>query len=191
MPKFVTVDSALEKEVAPILDEIGINLDSVVKMTLKRIVRDRNISFLISAGEPTPAVQNHVEFSGGDPNWTSIKGADNKMTKNRAIFIFGAQGIKFNRNITFASKNRAAYNYWANPFFYSLEKDWYLILNDWIKKELHLFMIPAKAIRPENMVCRVDQQEKIDLQISYNDTTFTDTRSKISFAKYLIKTIQY
>ena len=33
--------------------------------------------------------------------------------------------------------------------------------------------------------------EKIDLQIAYNDTTFTDGRSKVSFADFLVKSISY
>lgn len=73
----------------------------------------------------------------------------------------------------------------------TLAKEAEKILNDWIKGELHLFMIPAHAIDRRFMVSRVDLREKIDLQIGYNDPTFTDTRSKQSFAKYLVMSIRY
>ena len=182
MPKFLTIESQLVKEIEPILNEVGIDLDSVVKMTLKRIIRDRDISFLMAKSD---SVSNET-FAQRD-----ISLVDDRISKGRAISLFESKGIRFNRNVTFASKNRSAYNYWANPYFYALESDWFLILNDWQKKELHLFMVPAKSIDPKCMVCRVDQRDKIDLQICYNDPTYTDNRSKISFSKYLVKDICY
>lgn len=182
MPKFLTIETKLAKEVEPILDDLGMDIETVVKMTLKRIVRDQSVSFLTTKpceNVTTPTVQSVVPAD------------EDRISKNRAMSLFEAQGIHFNRNVTFASKNRAAYNYWANPYFFALEKDWFLILNDWNKRELHLFMIPANAISSQQMVCRFDQKEKIDLQICYNDPTYTDNRSKLSFAKYRIKSISY
>jgi antitoxin component of RelBE/YafQ-DinJ toxin-antitoxin module len=182
MPKFLTIETQLVKEVEPILNEVGIDLDSVVKMTLKRIIRDHDISFLMAKtdnGNNETAVQRDT------------LSVEDRISKGRAISLFESKGIRFNRNVTFASKNRSAYNYWANPYFFALENDWYLILNDWQKRELHLFVIPARSIDPNRMVCRVDQRDKIDLQICYNDPTYTDNRSKISFSKYLVKDIRY
>ena len=92
--------------------------------------------------------------------------------------------FKITRNNTFASKNRASNFYWANPQFDVLEQDWYLILNDWYKKELHLFRTPAYALAANALASRSDNEDKIDLQIIYNDSTFTDSRSKISFANF-------
>lgn len=182
MPKFLTIETKLAKEVEPILEELGIDFDSVIRMTLKRIVRDQNLSFLTA--KPSESVVTEI----AQP---SPSVAEYRISKGLAISLFEAQNIRFNRNITFASKNRAAYNYWANPYFSALERDWFLILNDWNKRELHLFLIPANAIPPQKMVCRFDQKDKIDLQICYNDPTYTDNRSKLSFAQYLIKTISY
>ena len=180
MPKFLTIDNQLYKSVEPILNDLGIDLDTVIKMTLKRIVRDQDISFLTAKyqEQPTPVSQPAQDI-------------EQKITKSRAVPLFEAQGFQFNKNVTFASKNASAHNYWANPYFTALEHDWFLILNDWQKHELHLFIIPAHTIAPEQMVCRGDLTEKIDLQICYNDPTFTDNRSKISFSKYLAKTIHY
>ena len=52
-------------------------------------------------------------------------------------------------------------------------------------------MIPAQSLKESDLVSRSDNEEKIDLQIAYNDVTFTDGRSKVSFADFLIKSISY
>ena len=183
MPRFVALDTQLVKDVEPILSEYGLELDTVIKMALKRIVRDKDIAFL-TAKPQDPAVSISAP---SQPFTTSSE----PMTKNRAISMFDVQGFRISRNVTFASKNRSANNYWANPYFFALDSDWYLILNDWLKKELHLFIIPGKSIPHNAMIPRFDQPEKIDLQICFNDPTFTDTRSKVSFLKYLVKTTRY
>lgn len=182
MTKFIRIDSQLAKDAENVLNDIGIDLEAVVKMTLKRVIREGNISFL-TASHPAPIEKANVV--------SSVTPGDGRIAKNQAISLFEASGIHLSRNTTFASKNRGANNYWANPYFFALDSDWYLILNDWIKRELHLFLIPARTIPHKNMISRIDQADKIDLQISYNDPTFTDTRSKISFARYLVKSIKY
>ena len=196
MYQIIKVEPQLAKAAKVILEDVGVDLDTVVKMTLKRVVRDGNISFLMNA--PSYAVPERMMPVVSEPEIKQVPAAagqmaseDPRMSKNLAISLFSAQGIRFNRNVTFASKNKSAYNYWANPYFFALNKDWYLILNDWVKRELYLFLIPAGSIHPQRMVARGDMQDKIDLQFAYNDPTFTDNRSKISFAPYMIKKIQY
>ena len=93
--------------------------------------------------------------------------------------------------VTFASKNKAGNYYWVNPLFDAIKQDWYLILNGWMKKELHLVKIPAYTLKESDLVSRSGNEEKIDLQIVYNDTTFTDGRSKVGFADFLVKSIAY
>ena len=182
MDRFLTIDRHLAKDTEVVLDELGIDLETVVKMTLKRIVREGSIAFLTTKFDEPASKFTHQP---------AVRMADGKIGKSQAIALFSAQGIRFNRNVTFASKNKTAFNYWANPFFTALEEDWYLILNDWINRELHLFFIPAKTICPSELVARFDQQEKVDLQICFNDPTYTDNRSKISFSRYLVKNISY
>ena len=182
MDKHIYVEPNLAKEAEAVLNEVGIDLDTVVRMMLKRVVREHGITFLTAKfDEPASPFTNQP----------MVRMADGKIGKSQAIALFSAQGVMFNRNVTFASKNKTAFNYWANPFFTALAEDWYLILNDWINRELHLFRIPAKAIHPSELVARYDQKEKVDLQICFDDPTFTDNRSKISFAKYLIKNLSY
>ena len=182
MYKNIMIDEKLYNEAKTILDEVGIEVGTVIRMTLKRVIRDGNISFLTNQQE----IPQNIA-----PIQEPIIAADNRITKNRAISLFVSKGYRVSRNVTFASKNRSAYNYWANPSFMALREDWFLILNDWINKELHLFRVPAYSIKANELLCRIDQQDKIDLQISYNDPTFTDNRSKISFRKYYVTTIKY
>ncbi len=175
MPKFLLVDSLLSKEVQSVLDEVGIDIDTVIKMTLKRIARDGSVAFLLADGGAT----------------RQASGDDRRMTKGQAVSLLEAKGVQFNRNVTFASKNRAANHYWNNPGFDVLEQDWYLILNDWMNRELHLFCVPAGAIDRASLVCRNDQQERIDLQIRYGDPTYTENRSKLHFAEYHVMDLTY
>ena len=183
MSKTVFIDDELMQSASKVLDTIGLDVDSVVRMTLKRVIRDGGISFLIANSSPTE--QQTIEVTTNEDENTV------RVNKTNAVVRFKENGCFVSKNTTFASSNRATNNYWANPPFEVLKQDWYLILHDRQKRELHLFMIPANAISSQQMVCRFDQKEKIDLQICYNDPTYTDNRSKLSFAKYRIKSISY
>ena len=185
MANAIYVDEQLLQEAERILEEIGLDATAVTKMALKRVVRDGGISFLVA---DLPRIEVQPVVSAPADTADSEQG---RVTKNIAINLFKNNGVITNNNVTFASKNKAGNYYWANPLFGVLEQDWYLILNDWIKKELHIFKVPAKTIKPEEMVCRADNEEKVDLQVIYNDTTYTDSRSKISFSRFLIKSIRY
>ena len=181
MKKHLLVDSNLVHEAQPVLEDWGVDLETVVKMTLRRIVRDKNIAFLTAKTEvPMAPTQNNV---------TEVE--NGRIGKAQAISRFEAQGFRFSKNVTFASKNRGAENYWANPYFFALNSDWYLILNDWKKRELHLFVVPAGTLHEDELVARFDQKEKIDLQIAYGEKFFTDSRSRVQFVGYLKKTIAY
>lgn len=113
------------------------------------------------------------------------------MTKNKAVRLFNQAGYNFCSNVTFSSKNETQDIYWANPQKQFLENNWDLILNDWINNTLYLFRIPAKKINPNQIITRSDQPDKIDLQIQYNDSAFTDSRSGISFLPFLVNNFNY
>ena len=124
-------------------------------------------------------------------NFISKKQNTNQMTKSLAIKSFTSNGNKISKCTTFASKNKTAYNYWANPSCDYLNYDWSLILNDWENKIIYLFNIPAYSIPEEELVMRSDDPSLMDLQIKYNDPAFTDNRSGISFKPYLVDEISY
>ena len=184
----VDVDKKLLDNAEEVLDEMGLDVRTAIKVLLKRIVREGNSSFLFNNDPVKTSFDNREQKEEIVPEEKTDEPI--KMTKNKAIALFRNNGISFNGNITFASKNKTAYNYWANPSFEVLDSDWFLILNDWVHKEIYLFVIPAKTFRYNQLVSRADKSQ-IDLQIMYEDNSFTDTRSKISFAKYLKDTISY
>lgn len=183
MTNTIYVDEQLMQQADQILERIGLDANTVIKMTLKRVIRDGGISFLVSdlpkaETEPETLIAPTITDNG-------------KITKNIAVNLFKSKGFAISHNTTFSSKNKVSNCYWANPLFEALKQDWYLILNDWYKNELHLFKIPFHALKENDLVCRADNEAKIDLQIAYNDVTFTDNRSKISFANFLVTSISY
>jgi len=177
------LDKELIKSAERVLDDIGMDINTLIRMTLKRVIKEEGISFLILDTYEKKDMLEAEENKMLDEN--------GKMTKNRAIVLLKSEGIVFNKNITYASKNRSANNYWANPDFSVLQDEWYLILNDWLHRELYLFVIPRNEIQPSELVPRNDKEHLIDLQIMYDDLTFTDMRSKLSFVRYLAKTKKY
>lgn len=172
----ITIDDKLEQDAQLVLDRIGLDMDALIRMTLKRVVLDEGISFLV--GEKKE-------------NRRSTPCEIDRMTKNKAISLLAAKGVTVNKNVTFASKNKMASNYWANPVFEVLNMEWFLILNDWVHRTLFLFRIPLGTILPAQLVKRKDQEQRIDLQICYSDPTFTDNRSKLSFAPFLVEQVSY
>ena len=174
-----------------ILEDIGMDVETATRMFFKKIVKERNVSFLFTNLEKADINKETLAIKNKSINRTEVNII--KMTKSLALSLFRQQGEVFNydANVTFASKNKASNVYWSNPVYEYLNKDWYLILHDYNSKKLHLFVIPAKTIQHSSLVERNDQTDKIDLQILYGDPTFTDTRSGYSFLRFYKKSIQY
>lgn len=114
-----------------------------------------------------------------------------KISKKQAKQLITNEGVNIRGHITFSSENSGVYKYWANPSINYIYNDWWLILNDVDHRILYTFFIPANSIRETDIVVRADKPELIDLQINYDDDFFMDSRSKIYFHKWLIKTIKY
>ena len=186
MENNIYIEEQLRQDAEQILEKLGLDANTVAKMALKRVVRDGGISFLIA---DLPKIEVEPTVTSAVP--AIMNAAQSRITKSAAANLFKSKGYTTNNNVTFSSKNKAGNYYWANPLFEVLNQDWYLILNDWINRELHLFKIPVHALKENDLVSRSDNDKKVDLQIAYNDTTFTDSRSKISFAKFLIMTVSY
>lgn len=116
----------------------------------------------------------------------------NKMSKSEAISCFRSNGFSVHGNITFSSENDSyGRKFWANPKADFLKSDWWLILNDIDKREIHLFFVPANSLSYGDIYPRSDKPDLIDLQINYNDYSFEDSRSKICFKKWFKKTLKY
>ena len=182
MEKMIRADNELIERASEVLDTIGLDVESVIRMTLKRIIREGGISFMVS---------NVTQVENAVINTTQEEEHAVRVNKSNAVVRFKEYGCTISKNVTFASSNRATNNYWANPPFDVLKQDWYLILHDRQKRELYLFEVPAGAVNAAELVCRNDREDRVDLQIYYNDPTYTDSRSKVSFAKFLVKSIEY
>lgn len=174
------IDEKTLCEAEEILDQIGLDITTAIKMMLKKITNEKGVSFMLT------------RFSEqSKTNDFSKETAVSKMTKNKAIYLFRSKGYELNGNVTFASKNKSANCYWANPDISVLSSDWYLILNDCYKQALHLFFIPNHSISSNKVVIRNDKKNQIDLQIMYDDHSFTDTRSKICFKHFMLASVNY
>ena len=100
--------------------------------------------------------------------------------------IFKRLGL---RHGTYAAKNKGSNIYWANPNIEYLYEEWNLVLEDYVNHKFYHFIIPANSI-PQNLI-KLKNPNQIDLQIMYNDINFTDSKSGISFVKWLVKTENY
>ena len=195
----IEMDEHLLNDANKIFDEVGLDLQMVVKMVLKRVVKENSIAFIVSKNPVTYPEKEESTISHYNSNHivtAPIKTNEKKidevnMTKSMAVRLLKSRGYDITKNVTFASKNRVSSNYWANPDFGLLDGDWNLILNDWLTKKLYLFFIPAHAINYSELIPRNDKNSLIDLQIMYLDPTFTDNRSDYSFSKFLVGDIYY
>ena len=105
--------------------------------------------------------------------------------------MFRERGKYIDKNVTYSSKNRTTYNYWANPECSVLKEDWTFILNDWVNRKLYLFRIPEKTISAHEPISRNDKPNFIDIQILENNPSFVDRRSDFSFKRFLVDQIEY
>lgn len=114
------------------------------------------------------------------------------MDKSTAIKLFKENGFNISGKVTFCSENNSAgKKYWGNPNVNCLDSEWWIILNDIDNNKLNLFYVPAKTLKKEELVLRADDPKYIDLQIFYEDSHFTDSKSKIRFETWYKTTIVY
>ena len=172
-----------------VLEDLGLDVESAVRMFLKRIVKEQSVAFVLPSANTVSAPQPVVERVA--PQTETVKADRGEMRKSLAMKMFRERGKYIDKNITFSSKNRSTYHYWANPDFSVLKEDWNLILNDWVNRKLYLFRIPAYSIHEQDLVARNDKPNLIDIQILEDNPSFIDRRSEYSFRRFLIDQIDY
>lgn len=177
------------KQAADVLEDLGLDVESAVRMFLKRIAKDQSVAFVLASANAVRTPQPIAACV--PPKTETVKVDRGEMRKSLATKMFRERGKYIDKNITFSSKNRSTYNYWANPNFSALKEDWTLILNDWVNRKLYLFKIPAKTILAHELVARNDQPNLIDLQILEDSPGFVDRRSRYSFKRFLVDEIDY
>ena len=112
------------------------------------------------------------------------------IRKSEAFLLLQKAGISIPKQCTFASLNKNGRYYWANPDVSVLLNDWWIVLNDNKKRELHCFVVPANTYQETQFNIRKDRNA-IDYEVEYYKSGFVDKRSQISFEQWLIKTIKY
>ena len=63
-----------------------------------------------------------------------------------------------------------------------LDEDWYIILNDTKRRELHILLIPHGTFDIENSFKQRNDNGKLDMFV--NLSTFVERKSGINLAKY-------
>jgi hypothetical protein len=115
-------------------------------------------------------------------------GGDLKLNRASAKEFCDKNGITVNRNYNLAKRNKKGSTYWANPQITCLKEDWWILLYDDLKSELHVFKVPANSIAANEVKVRKDKPNRIDMEIRYADDSFQDRRSKIKFTRWHVKT---
>ena len=121
---------------------------------------------------------------------TSTQKKDEDQLKIEIPFTEDNAGVSIPKQCTFASLNKNGRYYWANPDASVVLNDWWIILNDGQKRELHCFMVPGNTLVINQFWVREDRNA-IDFEVYYGEPSFIDRRSKISFAHWRLKTIKY
>lgn len=186
----VEVNENVYVQAEKVLDDMGMDIDTAVRMFLKRVIREQSVAFVLQNMHVLPDAKSTV-VNIEDKRVEQDKVDRGEMRKSLALNIFKARGNRIAKNVTYASKNRATYNYWANPNFFVLEDDWTLILNDWVNRKLYLFDISRNSLSASQLVPRADQKDLIDIQIPDDIPGFVDKRSGVCFVKFLIDEIDY
>ena len=185
----IEIQDEVLHQATEIIEELGLDVESSIRVFLKRIVRDQSLAFILSNSNGN-VISNQV-VEGGVLKAEAPKIDRGEMRKSLAMKMFRERGKYIDKNITYSSKNRTTYNYWANPDFAVLEEDWTLILNDWVNRKLYLFRIPAKTISATELKARNDKPNLIDIQILEDNPNFVDRRSEYCFRRFLVDEIDY
>jgi len=176
--KFVA-DLVREKLLIDFSDEIVLSMIDKFDITIKRKEK-HNLK----------QTQGNAFLQTDSSNSQNIRN-QGKEEKVKAIRLCKENGLNLNEIINFASQNNTTNKYWINPNINRLSQSWWLLLRDSNKNKLHVFNIPANSISKDHIKFRSDFDDKIDLQIIYDDKSFEDSRSGIKFVKWFIKTISY
>lgn len=121
--------------------------------------------------------------------------SDMKLSSKSDVFDFLIRNnfYVFDTNYTtYASKQEIKKVYWANPNVESLKNKWVLVLNDLQKRTIRILEVPSLTFSIEGnnkLIVRSDRTYQIDLNLHHE--TFVDSRSKINFAGFVVKTLNY
>lgn len=174
------------KTVEEVLDNIGLDVQTAVRMFLKKIENEKSIGFLVADTTQKDNAPSNVGQGG-----VYMPKNETALTKVLAKRMFEDAGHKLYDEVRFSRRNKATKNYWQNFEVDLFNEPLSIILNDQENRVAYLFNIPANSIDVSKVVVRADAVNMVDLQIRAEDSTFTDTKSGIKFSDYLVVTINY
>ena len=189
------IEKTTVNQAQAVLHDRGMDLFQAIQLMIEKIAKEGNFDFLMPEDNAIEFAYDIDFCARRTPQDDILKYYNQnmkfKMTKQKAISLLKREGIELTGNISFASKNKSINHYWSNPEVWYLDDDWNVILNDNINRRIYLFIIPAHTYAESDFVKRNDKQDKLDIQITYDDVTFTEKRSKMSFEKHLKKVLAY
>lgn len=115
-----------------------------------------------------------------------------KPSVNHMIALCKLSGYSTFPMTRYASLNASKDVYWLNPTEKDIRTGFTLFCYDTKNRLAHVFNIPGndldiKKLKTRNSVSGI----KFNVEIRYNDKTFTDEKSGIRFDKYLVVTLKY
>ncbi len=152
----IELEEQIYNEAQAILNDYGLDVEGVIKSTLKRIVRQGSAEFIFAKQgvqaqtehaaveniDTKPLVNGETKFIGMVASTPATPIA--KITKTIAKSYFAKRGYVFDAPVIFSSRNKATSDYWANPSINTVRGKWYLILNDQYQRILRLFLIDCE-----------------------------------------------
>lgn len=119
--------------------------------------------------------------------------SSNKLSKKRALELVLKKGYNelTNSNTIYSNINTAKDVYWLEPNNNKFSESFYVILNNSLKKQISLFLIPANSIINYSEIFdqRIDRNAS-KIIINSTSDTFQD-KNEFDFVKFLIDTINY
>jgi len=118
---------------------------------------------------------------------------NSKLNRTDALSICRSNGVIIGGNYSVSNRTQHG-SHFANDIPVSnLTQNWWLLLVDHRKRELHVFKIGANEVSENEMyvINNKHKQHTVKLNILCDDDTFTDKLRKKQFKRWLVKTIKY
>ena len=162
----IDVNETIYNKFIKIIEEKKLNLNKIIEVVMFKTIEGKGLDWLAETFSNEIATKNEK--------------------KKKSINLFIKKGYHITQfNVNFASRNKGNSQYWMNANKNVLFYDWYIILNDDIKKKIYLLYIPKNTIY--NLKNKNDKQYNISL--TYNE--WVDIHTGIDFSRFLVDSIEY
>ena len=115
---------------------------------------------------------------------------ENRLTRTEAKEICIKNNVAIGKNFSLSNRTQQGDTFSNTIPVEKLSQDFWLLLNDQVVNELHIFKVPANSIPINEMYVRSDKPS-IFMMINCDDETFEDRRSGVTFDSWFMKTIKH